>query len=844
MNGFIKLDLGNNNNGHKRTPFAHQMEAFDALNKTFPVRVSGYKGSLLVLPTAGGKTFTATNWICRLILHHNIKVLWLAQSSYLLDQATKSFIQESSNILHTRKTLNIRTVSSNTSHANSGSIELSDDIVIVTTQTAISDALNETTGFKGERQTFKLRQWIENCAESELFVVLDEAHHAPAYGCRTLLTEIRKIIDNIYILGLTATPTHNDQRIRGWLDKIFDRGICYQADINDLYKNNVLARPKYINKPTGRDMDVDDKLYDRIVTQHKDLPENIIEILANDSARNNYIVSDYINNKMEYGKTLIFADRWVQCEYIVEKLRENGVRADCVYSMSSGKKVPSIDGVGRRDNKQNELALKEFRAGNLDVLVNVKMLTEGVDVPDIKTVMITRNTTSGILFTQMIGRALRGKKAGGGEDKDTANIVMFVDNWKRLLPFANISDTTGDSEDVPKVKRGVPPLEWVSILLVKRACKDIEFIGKENLPCKYYMPIGWYETEYVVSIENDDGEEMLTASDSNMVYETNNGSFKRLIDFLIEYDLPEFFASERISSEKIIGDIIPQINNIFNFEEDDVDGNLKRSIINITRHIAQNGTIPEFIPFEIRDQYDIDRLPEKHAMLNSPQRMAQLRSDYEDSRLLWSKLYKKLEMFIQAYNDAEWRKYCNSEPEPISEEEIIEDNRRSTEDYRLALLSRDNKKCRCCGRELGKGIKLEIDHIVPVKMGGQTTLENLQILCKTCNMEKGVQLISFLNNKTQVVEPMSFKLIRSNSSESVECSVTRIINFFYRANAVCSIRYNQRSSGRYYSKWLIQLHEGNPINWLQLQAYRKDLLKYIQDELGWRHVYDIEIATI
>jgi superfamily II DNA or RNA helicase len=53
------------------------------------------------------------------------------------------------------------------------------------------------------------------------------------------------------------------------------------------------------------------------------------------------------------------------------------------------------------------------------------MLTEGVDIPDVKTVFLTRQTTSSILLTQMIGRALRGEKAGG-INKDVANIVMFI----------------------------------------------------------------------------------------------------------------------------------------------------------------------------------------------------------------------------------------------------------------------------------------------------------------------------------------------------------------------------------------------------------------------------------
>ncbi len=64
MSGYIRLDLDKirDDDRKKRSPFAHQMEAFEALNKTFSVPINGYKGSLLVLPTGGGKTFTAP-WV-------------------------------------------------------------------------------------------------------------------------------------------------------------------------------------------------------------------------------------------------------------------------------------------------------------------------------------------------------------------------------------------------------------------------------------------------------------------------------------------------------------------------------------------------------------------------------------------------------------------------------------------------------------------------------------------------------------------------------------------------------------------------------------------------------------
>ena len=74
-----------------KAPFEHQKEAFKALSETFTFPADQYKGGLLVLPTGAGKTYTAVNWICRNIISKKFKVLWFAQSSYLLNQAAKSF---------------------------------------------------------------------------------------------------------------------------------------------------------------------------------------------------------------------------------------------------------------------------------------------------------------------------------------------------------------------------------------------------------------------------------------------------------------------------------------------------------------------------------------------------------------------------------------------------------------------------------------------------------------------------------------------------------------------------------------------------------------------------------
>jgi 5-methylcytosine-specific restriction endonuclease McrA len=55
------------------------------------------------------------------------------------------------------------------------------------------------------------------------------------------------------------------------------------------------------------------------------------------------------------------------------------------------------------------------------------------------------------------------------------------------------------------------------------------------------------------------------------------------------------------------------------------------------------------------------------------------------------------------------------------------------EEVKLAVFQRDGGRCVQCG----SNFDIQYDHIIPVAMGGSSTVENLQILCATCNQRKG-----------------------------------------------------------------------------------------------------------
>lgn len=63
-----------------------------------------------------------------------------------------------------------------------------------------------------------------------------------------------------------------------------------------------------------------------------------------------------------------------------------------------------------------------------------------------------------------------------------------------------------------------------------------------------------------------------------------------------------------------------------------------------------------------------------------------------------------------------------------------------TPSLRYEILKRDNYRCQICGSTAQDGVKLHIDHIVPVSKGGHTTPNNLRVLCDRCNLGKSDKL--------------------------------------------------------------------------------------------------------
>ena len=74
--------------------------------------------------------------------------------------------------------------------------------------------------------------------------------------------------------------------------------------------------------------------------------------------------------------------------------------------------------------------------------------------------------------------------------------------------------------------------------------------------------------------------------------------------------------------------------------------------------------------------------------------------------------------------------YILTDAAPVNKPKIRE---QINDKLRYAVLQRDNSVCQRCGRGIADGVKLAIDHKLPVDMGGSTTIDNLWTLCTDCN---------------------------------------------------------------------------------------------------------------
>lgn len=105
-----------------------------------------------------------------------------------------------------------------------------------------------------------------------------------------------------------------------------------------------------------------------------------------------------------------------------------------------------------------------------------------------------------------------------------------------------------------------------------------------------------------------------------------------------------------------------------------------------------------------------------------------------------------------------------------------------TEKMRYQILERDGHRCKSCGHTVDDGVKLQVDHIIPVDWGGKTELDNLETLCEGCNRGKKnwiptvpIEIMQQVMLK-QTVEARIEALFDSLPGEDIPSAIIRLVS--------------------------------------------------------------------
>jgi len=398
--------------------FKHQRDAVRRIQAALdaePRRV------LLHMPTGAGKTRTAMNVIAdHLRAAEPALVIWLAFSQELCEQAACEFSRAWSH-------LGNRSVSLYRFWGNH-ELDLSnlhDGLLVAGLAKASRTARNDLT-------------FLPRLGDRARLIVIDEAHQAIAETYRNVLTTLHVKRPGNALMGLSATPGRTwaqvevDQELANFFSR---KKVALQVDG---YNNPIdfLIAQGYLSKPTFEPLEYGDG---PIITQREEhrlareleVPISILRKLGDHELRNLKLLQRISQLTQEHRRILVFCATVEHARLLTGVLRSRNHDA---RFLSSETPQPARDTI-----------IQDFRSSSEKpmILCNFGILTTGFDAPKTSAVVIARPTKSLVLYSQMVGRGIRGPSVGGNEH---SLIITVID---RDLPgFGDLGEAFLNWEDV------------------------------------------------------------------------------------------------------------------------------------------------------------------------------------------------------------------------------------------------------------------------------------------------------------------------------------------------------------------------------------------------------------
>ena len=370
---------------------------------------------MIHMPTGSGKTKTTMEIISDFArtksalggFDSKIIIIWFSHSAELCEQAFDSF----------RQTWFLRGDSDINTIKFYGKYNLSNQLS-KETNTIIFAGFDKMLGaIKSQNQ--EVKKILFYLRENVDLVIIDEAH-------RSMAKEWKKSISyfsgnsKCQQIGLTATPGRNNKGESTLLSHFFNfkkislvnnEGVEIKNPVQHLQKRGFLAKVERKPVYSNYDLKLSSEEFNRIKKFGELKLTSILKDMVKSPKRNRKIIEQIKQEYIENRQVLIFACSLEHCFIIQSLLEIENIKSETITSHTS--------------SSSREMIINEFKSQNLKVLINYGVLTTGFDAPSINTVIITRPVFSIVLYSQMVGRALRGPKNGGNKQN---KIITLIDN--------------------------------------------------------------------------------------------------------------------------------------------------------------------------------------------------------------------------------------------------------------------------------------------------------------------------------------------------------------------------------------------------------------------------------
>jgi superfamily II DNA or RNA helicase/HKD family nuclease len=319
-------------------------------------------------------------------------------------------------------------------------------------------------------QSLKGEVFVSLGEEHFQHLIIDEFHHAEATSYKRLFTDIIPS----QVVGLTATPERTDGVDEIWKE-YFGGRIATELRLWEAMSQDLLAPFHYFG--IGEDLDFSNLPW----AGGKYDASALSALITSNTIRNQRVLKELNSKLPELGamKALVFCVSVDHAQQVAKDFSAAGVKTKSVTASTENR----------------NLVIQELRTGQIQAITTVDVFNEGVDIPEVDTIVLLRPTESPVIFLQQIGRGLRrfpgkehvlvldfigshraeyrvDKKYEALAGMSRADIIDNLINGFPFLPSGNAIqlDKLSQEHILDLIKRQVKP-NWANLILEVKSSK-------------------------------------------------------------------------------------------------------------------------------------------------------------------------------------------------------------------------------------------------------------------------------------------------------------------------------------------------------------------------------------